>query len=206
MPSSAEMAELHALQACLRELVRRASESGAGAAGRLQTLTAERDQLKEHLARARADFLNYQERAAKDLARAEELALRNYVLDLLPILDHLDLARADAKACGILDAPAPSAAEQDLSPAQRVQKALALIAESLDQALRVRGLEPIRAQGRPYDPQFHEAVVVRPADAAKGEEPNRVVEELRPGYLWKGLLLRSAQVVLTGEAEPSKKK
>ena len=188
VPKAADLGEIRAQQAAIRDLVNRASAGGGGGEGdaseKVQALEAERDKFKDAAARARADFLNYQGRAAKDLERAEELSLRRYVSELLPILDSLGLARHDAAG--------------EKVDAQRVKEALEMIGTSLDQVLTVRGLERIEAKGKPFDPTVHEAVAKRPAEA--GEKPNQVVEELRPGYLWKGLLLRPAQV-LVSEAE-----
>lgn len=189
LPKSADVSELRAQQATVRDLLRRTAEASGENSAQLAALMEERNQLKETAQRARADFLNYQARATKDLDRAEELALRRYLQDLLPVLDSLKLA--------LRDAAAPQ------TDAQRLKDALSLIDTSLNQALAVRGLEHINAVGQPFDPNLHEAVALRPADPAKGEKPNQVLEELRAGYLWKGLVLRPAQVLIT--TPPTKK-
>lgn len=185
IPKASDLGELRSLQAMLKGLVRRAaSESeGEGGGGGLAELTAERDKLKDALQREKAGFLNYQSRSMKDLERAEEQALRKYVSELLPILDNLDLATADAHS-------------ENFDP-KRVKEALDMTGHSLKQALAVRGLERIDSKGKPFDPQLHEAIFKRPADREKGEKPNHVSEETRSGYLWKGLVLRPAQVVVT---------
>jgi len=188
MPSSADTAEMRAQQASVRDLLRRASESGAGASQEVAALTAERDQFKDAASRARADFLNYQSRASKDLSRAEEQALRGYMIELLPVLDSLDLSLKDAQS--------PQA------NLETVREALNLIATSFNHVLKVRGLERMETVGKPFDPTRHEPVFQRPADPAQGEQPNMVVEEFRPGYLWKSLVLRAAQVAVT-QAVPS---
>jgi molecular chaperone GrpE len=190
MPSSMDMGELRSQQAAMRDLVRRAEEGGAQAAEDIEKLTVERDRLKDANARAKADFLNYQTRAQTDLKRAEELALRGYVSDLLPIFDSLDLTLSDIRS-----------SKADL---QRVSEALIMLAQSFEQTMKVRGLERIGALDQTFDPARHEAVATRPVDPAKDEKPNQVVEEFRPGYLWKGLLLRPAQVLVT-QADPKAK-
>jgi molecular chaperone GrpE len=190
MPSSMDMGELRSQQAAMRDLVRRAEEGGTEALLDLGKVTTERDRLKDAVARTKADFLNYQTRAQNDLKRAEELALRGYVNDLLPILDSLDLTLADIRS-----------GKADL---KRVSEALIMLSESFGQTLKVRGLERIGALGQLFDPARHEAVATRPVDPAKDEKPNQVVEEFRPGYLWKGLLLRPAQVLVT-QADPKAK-
>jgi len=197
LPKSTDLNELRAEQATVRDMMRRASEAGGENRAELAALTNEREKLKSTLAQRdaallqkKADFLNYQARTGKDLVRAEELALRRYMQDLLPVLDSLKLALRDAAAPAV--------------DVQRLKDALGLIDTSLNQALAVRGLQRIVvAVGKPFDPNVHEAVALRPADPAKGEKPNTVLEELRAGYLWKGLILRPAQVLVS---EPEKQK
>lgn len=183
MPNQADLAEIHGQQAAIKDLVHRALESGAGAQDKLAKLTRERDRFQDAAVRAKADFLNYQERSRRDMDRAEESALRGYVSDLLPILDSLDLALADAKS-------------ENFDPG-RFRSAVEMIATSFQQVLKVRGLERIVAAGQVFDPNLHQAVCTRPIEAAKGEGPNQVIEELRPGYTWKGKLLRPCQVLIT---------
>lgn len=190
MPSSLDMGELRSQQGAIRDLVQRAEEGGTDALLDLAKITTERDRLKDANARAKADFLNYQSRTQTDLKRAEELALRGYVNDLLPIFDSLDLTLADIRS-----------GKADL---QRVSEALIMLSESFAQTMKVRGLERIGALGQAFDPARHEAVATRPVDPTKNEGPSQVVEEFRPGYLWKGLLLRPAQVLVT-QADPKAK-
>lgn len=183
---ASDLGELRAIQAMLKNLVHKASTEGgenAASAVELTAVTAERDKFKDALQREKASFLNYQARAIKDLERAEEQALRKYVLELLPILDNLDLANADATG--------------DSIDPQRIKEALDMTGQSLKQTLAVRGLERIVAQGKTFDPMNHEAIFKRPADPAKNEKPNTVAEECRAGYLWKGFTLRPSQVVVT---------
>jgi len=193
LPKASDIGELRAQQAGVRDMVQRASALGGEAGAQLAAMTAERDKLNEAVLRARADFLNYQARTSKDLERAEEQALRRYMLDMLPVLDSVLLSMKDAQ----------SAASPD---ALRLRDAIGLIYNSLCQTLAVRGLQRIVAEaGKPFDPSLHEAVAQRPSDPAKGEKPNMVLEELRAGYLWKGLLLRPVQVLVTEPDKQAKK-
>jgi molecular chaperone GrpE len=186
-PRAADFGEMRTIQAMLKDLVRRAAASApegapADAGPKVAELTAEISKLKDQALRAKADFLNYQSRAGKDLDRAEEQALRKFVLELLPILDNLDLANADAKSA-------------NFDP-QRVKEALDLTGQSVKQVLAVRGLERVQTVGKHFDPTQHEAVFKRPPNPEAGEKTNTVGEECRAGYLWKGLILRPAQVVV----------
>ena len=56
--------------------------------------------------------------------------------------------------------------------------------------LKKHGLESLDLEGKPFDPEFAEAVAHEPGD---GGEP-MVSEVLRSGYTWKGRVLRAAMV------------
>ena len=58
--------------------------------------------------------------------------------------------------------------------------------------LETQGVQRIDVVGRPFDPEVAEAVAVTPAE--EGEEQGVVVEEFRPGYRFKEIILRPAQV------------
>ncbi len=63
--------------------------------------------------------------------------------------------------------------------------------QRIERALEQQGLEPIESVGEMFDPEQMEAVaVVTEGDYA----PGTVVEELRPGYRWRGRVFRYAQV------------
>ncbi len=144
----------------------------------VESLMAEVARLKDELARERSNFLNYQSRSAKEALRLEEQALRKYVLDLLPILDSLALANADDSVF-------------------RVFEAVNMVNTSIQQVLAVRGLVKISAIGKKFDHSVHEAVSMQKCSPELDEQPGMVVSELRPGYMWNGLVLRPAQVIVT---------
>ena len=62
--------------------------------------------------------------------------------------------------------------------------------------LEKEGLERIDPAGEPFDPNRHEAVMHEPA--ADGDEGTVVTDVMRPGYAWKGRVLRPAMVKVRG--------
>jgi molecular chaperone GrpE len=68
-----------------------------------------------------------------------------------------------------------------------------LIRRSLLDVLRQRQVIPIEAEGHPFDPQTMYAVGRREMPALR---ENIVVQEVVRGYLWKGQVLREAQVIV----------
>ena len=66
-------------------------------------------------------------------------------------------------------------------------------------SLKKFGLEPIDAEGQPFDPHLHEAMTHLPSD----EHPeDTVITQTRRGYKLGDMLLRAAQVVVSGGPGP----
>lgn len=60
-------------------------------------------------------------------------------------------------------------------------------------ALKKHGLEMIESVGKPFDPNFHEAMAQQPAE---GKEDDTVLMEYQKGYVLNGRLLRAAKVIV----------
>jgi molecular chaperone GrpE len=129
-------------------------------------LLAEREEFKGLAQRLQADFDNYRKRAsAQSLAEADRASGR-LAEALLPVLD-----AAEAAFVRHPDETGP------------------LLNQMLGE-LKKHGLETLDLEGKPFDPEYAEAVTHEPGD---GGEPI-VSEVLRSGYTWKGKVLRAAMV------------
>jgi molecular chaperone GrpE len=147
----------------------------AAAAVELAEVQRERDEYKDLLLRARADFDNYRKRIERERLEQEEMAAADLLRDLLPIVD--DLERA-------LKAEPGEAVE-------RYRQGVALIHQHLLDALRKRGVRPIEAVGTDFDPHFHQAVL---HESVQGARDGEVIEEFRRGYMLGDRLLRPSMV------------
>jgi molecular chaperone GrpE len=147
-------------------------------------LTAERDALKEQLLRARADFDNYRKRMMRETERVRKTAAEALIADLLPVIDNLE--RALDHAC---DAPGG------------LGEGVEMVVNQLREVLARHGLQPIPAQGLPFDPNVHEAVMqVECAEMA----PGHVAQVLQKGYRLGDYVLRPAKVAVScGIPEPA---
>jgi molecular chaperone GrpE len=56
------------------------------------------------------------------------------------------------------------------------------------------GCTQVEAEGKPFDPNFHEAVS---QEESADHEPNTVLNELQKGYMLKERLLRPAMVLVS---------
>jgi len=133
--------------------------------------------------RARAEFANYKKRMEGEREELIRLANSGLVYQLLPILDDFERA-ADTLP-------------DNLRTLTWVDGVL-LIARKLQAILEAAGLELIQAQGKPFDPNFHDAVIYEPVDDPALDD--HVVEELQKGYLFGGKVLRPTMVKI-GQAE-----
>ena len=151
-----------------------ADELVEGDLDELGRLAVERDEYRELAQRIQADFENYKKRALKLQTEHLERAAQALVVKLLPVLDSFELALANLDGDGDTD---------------RVRKGIELVYAELLGVLERAGLEHIAAQGVPFDPNEHEAVLQEDGDG----EPH-VGDVLRAGWKLKGRVLRPAMV------------
>ena len=151
----------------------------------LETITAERDrlaaenaELQDRFLRAQAEFQNFRKRVDKDRLEFNEYASMEACRTLLPIIDDFERALETETAD------------------KKYAQGLDLIRQRLFDALKKLGLEPIVAQGQPFDPHVHHAVeMVETEDVAD----HTVLGEFQRGYNFKGRLLRPAMVKVAVE-------
>lgn len=143
-----------------------------------EDLQTEFDELKSLLQRTQADFVNYRRRNEEDKATFVRLATSDLVEQLLPVMDNFALAAKHIPA------------ELTENPwAQGMQA----IEKQFEQILLTNGLERVETEGKPFDPNLHEAVGEL---AQKGAEPGAVISEEAPGYTLGGKLIRPAKVIV----------
>jgi molecular chaperone GrpE len=166
-----------------------AEAPGDDAPEALATVQRERDEYLEMLRRVQADFENYKKRMLRQQTEHLERAAQAIVTKLLPALDAFDLAR------------------EHLSDSEELSdegKALVQASALLFDTLAKEGLERVDDSGKPFDPTVHEAVEHLSADpgqpAAEDSDAQGpvVVSVLRPGYRWKGRVIRPAMVRVRG--------
>jgi molecular chaperone GrpE len=162
---------------------------------RLESVTKESQENYDRLLRVSAEFDNYKKRSARELADVQKYANQSLVKDLLPIIDSLELA---------LKSAAESTNQADgclLDGVELTRKEILKVFEN-------NNIEQVVAIGKPFDPNFHEAVMREESD----EYPeNTVINELQKGYLMHDRLIRPAMVIvampkgnqLSGSGDPN---
>lgn len=155
-----------------------AEEAAAAVESDLAELETERAELVDTLRRVQADFENYRKRVLREQTALVDRATDRLVEDLLPVLDSFEGALASIT-------PETPEMEKLLDGVQGIHAQLMAV-------LAKNGLERIEADGNPFDPNEHEAVL---HDEGEGEP--RVAETMRTGYKLKGKVIRPALVRVT---------
>ena len=161
---------------------------GAGIDAELRAAQAEAERHLDDMRRLKADFENYRKRTLREQSVMAATAAQALVTKLLPVMDHFELAIA---ALSVNDAADDEAKQARSGDFDKMRKGVEMVFGELRDVLRGQGLEPIEAEGKPFDPQRHEAVAsVADSDA----EPGTVVGVVRAGYELHGRVIRPAMV------------
>ena len=133
-----------------------------------------RDELKaanEKLLRSLADFDNYKKRNADLSSRSRTDGAQEVLGSVLPVLDNMERA-----ADSVSD--------------EKTKEGFLLIIRQFEDALKKLGVSEIDALGKPFDPNFHNAVMQAESDAESGT----VTEVFAKGYMYKDKVLRYSMV------------
>ncbi len=139
------------------------------------------EEQKNKYLRALADLDNYKKRS--NLEKDELVRYSNSLMasELLPVIDGFSRAMDFAKKSGSDD----------------LIKGLALIRKQVEDVLNKFGVKQIESLGKPYDPNLHEAILMKESD----KEPGIVLEEMQKGYTMHERLLRPAMVIVSKRKE-----
>ncbi|MCK5340105.1 MAG: nucleotide exchange factor GrpE [Desulfobulbaceae bacterium] len=150
----------------------------------LEKCREETVEIQDKLLRLAAEFENYKKRMDREKSTALKFAEENILKELLPSLDNLERAVEQGRNT------------DDIAV---LQEGVEMIMDNLLSVLKKFGLEPVASQGEPFDPNFHEAMVME----ASSEVPeNHVLQEFQKGYMLKDRLIRAAKVVVSkGDTE-----
>lgn len=139
----------------------------------LETQVAERTQ---DLQRLQAEYVNYKRRVDRDRDLARAGGIETVMTDLLEVLDDLRAARQ----------------HEDLSGGFKA------VAEEIEKITAKYGLVAYGAEGEPFDPQVHDALMHQPAPEGVELDGPVIAAVLQPGYRLGDRVLRPARVAVSG--------
>ena len=138
--------------------------------------------------RTYAEMENIKKRGIKEREDLAKYANESLIKEILPVIDSLEKAIAHAK---------------DDENSSALAEGLELTRDDLMKKLEKAGLEEVEALGKPFDPNFHEAVSQQKDDTVA---PGHVMIELQKGYVLNGRLIRPSMVVISSGKDASEEK
>ena len=143
---------------------------------KLDAAEANAAQAKDQLLRMAAEYENYRKRSTREADQKFNDGVSFAVNQIIPILDTLDMA-----------ANAPTTDEN-------YKKGVTMTLDKAAKALSALHVEEIEALGKPFDPNFMNAVQQVPAE--DGQESGTVVRVFQKGYMIGDKIIRHATVVV----------
>ena len=139
----------------------------------IEKLKSELDSKNDLLIRTAAEFDNYKKRTERERLSIAQYAKAEMAKKLLPLLDNIDRARSS-----------DTSSDDYIKGFEMIVKQFLGLSEQLE-------LTEIGAQGEPFDPNLHEAVM-HSEDENLGE--NVIAEVLQKGYKLGDTVIRAAMV------------
>jgi molecular chaperone GrpE len=155
----------------------------------VEQLQAEKAELQDKYLRAEAETQNVRRRGQQEVERERKYGIERFARDILSVADNI--GRALSALPANLDAVDP-ALRNVITGVQATER-------ELQSVLERHGVTRIESIGTPFNADFHQAMM-------EIEDPSvpaaTVVQELIPGYLLAGRLLRAAMVAVSKGGPP----
>ena len=148
---------------------------------RIAELEKEAAELKDKFLRKVAEFENYKRRTENDQFNLIKYSAISFIVRLLPVIDDFERSLDHIEDAKDIDA---------------IKEGLKLIYGKLKKALDEEGVKKIDAAGKPFDVEYHEAIMQKPDNSV---EPHTVLNEVEKGYLYKDKVIRHSKVIVSEE-------
>ena len=145
-------------------------------------LQEEYDKLNQQYLRLAADFDNYRKRQEQERENLLKFGTENALKKMLEVVDNFERGEK---------------ALQNVEDCQQVKDSFNLVHKQVVETLQKLGLEEIEAEGKEFDPNFHDVVMQTPTNE---HEEHTIITVLQKGYKMGEKVLRPALVnVATAE-------
>ena len=154
----------------------------------LEEQTQQVDAYKKRYISLAAEFDNFRKRTAKEKEELETKIKGKTLMEILGVVDNFERARTQIKPAN--------------DGEMGIHKSYQGVYKTLVDSLKRLGVSPMRPEGQPFDPTYHEAMMREYTD----EHPEgTVVEQLVRGYTLGEQVLRHALVKVAApkEADPN---
>ena len=134
------------------------------------------EELEDKVKRQLAEFENFRNRTEKEKSRLYEFGARDVIEKMLPVVDNFER--------GLASIPEEEKGGPVASGMEMIYKQMMTTLEGL-------GVTPIDALNKPFDPNFHNAVMHVEDEEV---EESTVVVEFQKGYIYKEHVIRYSMV------------
>ena len=146
---------------------------------KISELQGESEKNHDLYLRSEAEIENIKKRNKKDKEEWVKYANESLIKEILPVMDNLEMAISHS---------------QNENSVQALREGVELTLKGLRDILVKSGLEEIKAEGEPFDPNFHHAVSEQ---ADENVETGIIIQELQRGYTLNKRLIRPAMVIVS---------
>lgn len=158
------------------------TEQLEGVQNQLKEQAQQYDALKNSHIRLTAEFDNYRKRTAKEKQDLETQVKCRTIGELLSVVDNFERARNSIN---------PNNEGEAI-----IHKSYQGVYKNLVDSLKRLGVSPMRPEGQPFDPLYHEAMLREYTDEYS---EGTVIEELMRGYMLGDQVLRHSMVKVAAE-------
>ncbi len=144
----------------------------------VEELNKKLQQAMEEALRAKADLVNYRKRKDEETNRLLKYANEDLILEVLPVLDNFE------RAIKMDDDNLEDEVSKFLSGMKMVYAGLVGALEKFD-------VKEINSLGKPFDANFHQAVMT---ESNKDQPKEIILEVYQKGYMLKDKVIRPAMV------------
>ena len=146
---------------------------------KIQLLENEVEELKDKVLRKSAEFENFKRRTENDQLNLLTYAAESFISKLLPIIDDFERSMKHIDSANDIDS---------------VKEGMGLIYDKFVKLLDEQGVKKMESIGKPFDVNYHEAIMQQKADNVP---PHTVIDELECGYMYKDKVIRHAKVIVS---------
>lgn len=140
-----------------------------------ETERARADEMTNHAKRVQAEFDNYRRRTLDNAKKVRDDATVDVLIKIVPVLDVIE------QALKMIDD-------------EKVAKGVKMIEDEITKLLASYNVTEIEAEGKDFDPKYHEAIMQAPAE--KEELCDTVKEVFQKGYKMGDRVIRPARVIV----------
>ena len=146
---------------------------------RVDELEKEKEEMNNRMLRLQADFENFRRRVRTEKEELVSYANFDLMQKLLPVVDNMERALSASQ-----------------KGSEGIMEGLEMIKKQFLDILSKEGVTPTESLGKPFDPNFHDAVF---REKCSDYPPGTVMEELQKGYMFNDKVLRASMVKVSAE-------